>query len=86
MKVKVSTKKYDMKHVYYYSLPIGAMFLHKGEFYVKTGKRPARKWSAAKWDDSELNETGFDGHEGCIISEQQFKIFNLTKRNIRSCR
>ena len=91
MKVKVSTKTYDMCHVYFHCLPIGAMFLHQGEFYTKDASDNARKWTAARWgyhevEENHLNEFRFDGHEGCIISQEQFKIFNIQKESIRRLR
>ena len=54
-----------MKQVFFYSLPMGAEFLHKGKKYRKTGEEEVLELGANK-------EWVFEIHYGCLVPEMSF--------------
>lgn len=51
----------DKAHVYFYTLPVGTKYIHKGEQYTKIGEECAK--------DSNGKEWRFEMHYGCVIDK-----------------
>lgn len=62
-------------HIYFYALPIGTKFIHKGEKWKKTGKEKATNGKGKEWR--------FEIHFGCIISKYMAKKLNIKKKDYR---
>ena len=61
--------------MYASALPAEAVFLHKGDFYEKIDDEHAKQVRGKEWI--------FEGHYGCLISEEQFKVYDFTEKEIR---
>ena len=73
--MKLITKlEHGLVQVYFHSLPLGAILLHKGNFYEKIGSEYALK---------DGKQCTIEPNYGCLISEEQFKIYKLTEEDIR---
>ena len=68
---------FPKKHVYFSSLPMDAIFVHKGDTYRKIGEESAL-------DLFTEEEACFEIHWGCIISKQQYDKYELTKADERT--
>jgi len=62
-------------HVYFYSLPTGATFEHKGETYKKIGEESVT--------DSNGKEWRFEIHYGCVIGKGVASKFKIKKVDYR---
>ena len=71
---KLTQLENGLIHVYAYCLPSDAVFLHKGEFYIKIDDESA--------EDMFGKEKVFEGHYGCLISEKQYNAYALKESNI----
>jgi len=72
---KVTELEHGLIQVYFYSLPIGATFLHKGNFYEKIEEEKVKEVCDKEWV--------MEGQYGCLISEKQFDQYGLKSSNIR---
>jgi len=64
-----------MRHVYFWALPIGEKFVHKGEVYQKIEDEYVLDQQGKRWV--------FEPHYGCVITEEQFTELGLTNEAIR---
>ena len=63
--MKIITElEHGLVQVYAYSLPIGAVLLHKGNFYEKVDEEHAKDVFGKEWV--------FEPHYGSLISKEQF--------------
>ena len=72
----VKNLEHGLCHVFFSALPLDAIFLHKGEFYIKSHSEHARTVLLG-------TSMVFELHYGCLISQSQFIEFNLDEKNIR---
>jgi len=73
---KVVNLENGLIHVHFYSLPLGAIFLHKGSFYEKIAEERVKQICGREWV--------FEIHYGCLISEEQFRSYSLSEADVRA--
>ena len=71
----MKTLKEDQVHVYFYTLPNGTKFIHKGEEWVKIEEEKAK--------DSDGKQWRFEVHYGCFIPRELAEEINLKKEDHR---
>lgn len=64
-------------HVYFWALPVGAEFEHKGSRFEKTGEEEAKFLPSGQTQVFEI-------HWGCIIAIDQAKEYDLEEKSFRS--
>jgi hypothetical protein len=62
-------------HLYFYALPVGEHFSHKGERYVKTGEESARSLDGSKPRSG--GDWLFEAHYGVLIDQQRAKKLHV---------
>lgn len=65
-------------HLYFYALPVGERFTHKGERFVKTGDERARSLDGSKPRSG--TDWLFEGHYGVIIGRQRAKSLRIPQK------
>lgn len=68
----------ELIEVFFHELPIGATFLHRGDFYCKVDEEEAYTLPTG-------NKKLFEIHYGCLITKKQFKEFKLKEEAMRRC-
>ena len=72
---KITELEHGLIQVYFHTLPIGTLFLHKGNFYEKIDAELVTEFCSRSWV--------FESHYGCLISEKQFEVYGLGEKDIR---
>lgn len=67
---------WNRKHVFFWALPIGTVFEHKGIIYEKTGEERAFDYRGNK-------SVVFDIKHGCLIPTKMFRDLGLRKESVR---
>jgi len=78
----VTGLEHPLVQVNFGSLPIDAIFLHKGTLYAKYGEEMACEINY-KNANCEKKEWTFEVHYGCLITDSQIEKYGLTEKDCR---